>query len=523
MNLEESDKFVEKQRQTEQKKKIVLASIVLCAILVVLLVIMIIYIQYQDSLQLKVFVDGTQVSIKDNLLYEENDVTYINVKSLAEIMGYTYTKGEYKKYNEDINSCYIRNDLEIVAMTVGSDIFTKYIDVVSTSNVLTPEGPFGMELQVISENGESNTYMLKNPMKLVDNEIYMPFDKITDVFNVAVNNSEKNRIRIYTLPALFKNAMEVAATLEYSTISGVYENIRAIPYGLIVVGDNGIYGAIDSTSGQEVLSIKYENIEFIQNVQEFFITGDNTVGLLDREGKTIIQPTEYDEMSVLDEINQLYLVEKNNKYGVLNRKGDIVVHVDYDGIGLKKIEDFNLEDVRNPNLLHDECIVVELDSLYGLFSIDGEELLKPVYEFGYKTTSTDIAGEDSVLTIPASTGIRGLVIQFNDLYGIYDLNVKDIIIPSSCTRIYSITKAAETKYYMEFANEQIELDSYLETYNLKSEKNGSDKTEETVAEPVETEGEDANPTEPTDTTEQNPSEEQPEEGTESDDTTIVLE
>ena len=110
MNLEESDKFVEQQRKTEQKKKIVLVSIVLCAILVALLVILIIYIQYQDSLKLKMYVDGQQVKITSNMLKQDGDTSYVNIKTFSEMLGYTYTKGEYKKYNENIDSCYIKNN-----------------------------------------------------------------------------------------------------------------------------------------------------------------------------------------------------------------------------------------------------------------------------------------------------------------------------------------------------------------------------------------------------------------------------
>lgn len=484
MNLEESDKFVEEQRQTEQKKKIVLASIILCAILVALLLIMIIYIQYQDSLKLKMYIDGTQVEFGSNMFYSENNVTYFNLKSMADLMGYTYTKGEYKKYNENIDSCYIKNDLEVVAFTADEKSFTKYIDVNTESPLLQPEGPYGIEMQILSNNGDSNTFTLENPAKLIENDIYVPFDKIRDIFNVGVNTNTENRIRLYTLPVLFKDALQTAAKLEYSTVSGAYENIRALPYGLIVVGNNGEYGVIDN-AGSIILSVKYENLQFIQNVNEFFMRAENTVGLLDSKGNTIIAPMEYDDMSVLDEVEQLYLVKKDGKYGVLNRKGEIVVHVDYDRIGLNKIEDYDIEDMRNPYLLHDSAIVVEMDGKYGLFSIEGKELLKTVYEdMGYKTTSTDVAGEKSVLLLPKSTGIKGVVVKFNGMYGIYDINAESLIIPCTCTRIYSITKAGTTTYYMEFGAEQIELDGYLTYYELKTEgvpkKNKVDDNTNTV-------------------------------------------
>lgn len=495
MNLEESDKFAERQRQTEKKKKVVLLSIVLCAILVALLIILIIFIQYQDSLELKMFVDGEQKPISNNLFVSQDNVNYVNIKQFSEMLGYTYTKGEYQKYNENEESCYINNDLEVVAMTADSPTMTKYIEVKPDTAVTSAAGPYGLEIQVKSENGKFNTFKLDQPVKTINNELYLPFDLLKDVYNVSVNTSEKNRIRIYTLPVLFQSAVKTAGSLGYGTISGIYENIRAIPYNLIVVGNSGLYGVVDvSQNNKEILSVKYENLEFIQNSQEFFMSADSTVGLLDRNGKTIIKPMEYDEISILDEVKQLYLVKKDGKYGVLNRKGDVVVHVDYDRIGLKNINDYgnNVEKVRNTNLLFDECIIVGANSKYGLFDITGKELLKTNYEtFGYATTSADTSGEASVLIIPEELGIKGIVVCYDGLYGIYDVNVKNLIIPCACSRIYSITRAGTTTYYMEFNGEQMELNNYLVTYNLKSigkpvttqtVETSSDNTEETETE-----------------------------------------
>lgn len=490
MNLEESDKFVERQRKTEQKKKIVLISIVLCAILTALLIVMIIYIQYQDSLKLKMYIDGNEIVITENLFRQENDVTYVRVKSFSDLLGYTYTKGEYKKYNEDENSCYIKNNLEVVAMTAEKNTLVKYINIVEGAPELTAEGPYKMDMRVESQNGESNAFVLKNPVKVIDNELYLPFEYLTDVYNVMVDTSTSNRIQIYTLPTLFQRAMTIASKLGYSTISGVYENIRAIPYGLVVVGDNGIFGVID-LAGHQILSIKYENLEFVQNAQEFFIRAENTVGLLDKTGKTIIKPTAYDDISILDEIEQLYLVEKDNKYGVLNRDGEIVIHVDYDRIGLKNIEDFELDNLRNKNLLFDKCIVVELDYTYGLYDITGKELLKSVYEeFGYLS---EISGEDSLLLIPEELGISGLVIKFNGLYGVYDTKTEQVVLPAVYSKIYSITKAGQTNYYAQFGEEQFNLKDILQSLEvnvgdeeLPQEENGEEgQIEENATEDME--------------------------------------
>ena len=316
MNLEESDKFAQKQAQNEQKKKFVLMSIIGCGILIALLIVMIIYIQYQDALQLKIYIDGTQISFSDKFLKQENGTNYVSIRELSDLLGYTYTKGEYKKYNENADSCYIKNNLEIVAMTAEKSTLTKYIEVIEGAPELTLEGPYGIEMTVEAQNGASNTFVLEKPVKQINGELYLPFEYVIDVYNMTIDTSVKNRIRMYTLPTLFQSAKQLAAKLEYGTISGVYENIRAIPYGLVVVGDNGIFGVID-LKGQEILSVKYEHLSFLQNTEEFFMRAENTVGLLDKTGSTIIKPMDYDNMSILDEIEELYLVEKNRKYGVV--------------------------------------------------------------------------------------------------------------------------------------------------------------------------------------------------------------
>ncbi len=482
MNLEESDKFAQKQAQNEQKKKFVLMSIIGCGILIALLIVMIIYIQYQDALQLKIYIDGTQISFSDKFLKQENGTNYVSIRELSDLLGYTYTKGEYKKYNENADSCYIKNNLEIVAMTAEKSTLTKYIEVIEGAPELTLEGPYGIEMTVEAQNGASNTFVLEKPVKQINGELYLPFEYVIDVYNMTIDTSVKNRIRMYTLPTLFQSAKQLAAKLEYGTISGVYENIRAIPYGLVVVGDNGIFGVID-LKGQEILSVKYEHLSFLQNTEEFFMRAENTVGLLDKTGSTIIKPMDYDNMSILDEIEELYLVEKNRKYGVVNRDGEVVIHVDYDRIGLKNIDDFKISTLRNDYLLFDKCIVAELDGKLGLYDIKGKELLKPVYEgFGYLS---DVSGEDSVLLIPKEVGFNGLVINFDGRYAIYDVDREIIAAPAVYNKIYSVTKAGATTYYADFNGEQLLLKGVLEALAAEEAASRQEDVDNDTEEPEE--------------------------------------
>lgn len=169
--------------------------------------------------------------------------------------------------------------------------------------------------------------------------------------------------------------------------------------------------------------------------------------------------------------------------GVLNRIGKVVIYSDYDEIGFNDMSKYTIEqEIRNNKLLYDECIPVKKEGKYGLFDLEGNELLPVSYDdLGYIKTSKDKNGETSTLIIPTYVGIKGIVVKYDQSYGIYDVNKKEIIIPCVCTRIYSVNKLGKTTYYVEYNGEQIELSSYLEQNNLKSvtedEKNIEEDTD----------------------------------------------
>ena len=218
--------------------------------------------------------------------------------------------------------------------------------------------------------------------------------------------------------------------------------------------------------------------------------------MLSSNGQEIITPTEYDDISVLNAEKQLYLVERNGKYGVLNRQGDVVIHAEYDQIGLEDengtfAESEFAETIEDPVILFDTCIPVKQGAKYGLFDIEGNELAKTVYDgLGYSmeetqssssssnNTNTNI-GEAGVLILPESTGIQGIVINQNGGYGVYDVLARRIIVPTVCSRIYSVTRAGVTNYYMEFNGMQLEVAEYMINNNLVSVKEENNLAENT--------------------------------------------
>ena len=467
MNLEQSNSFMEEEAKKDRKKRTVIISIVICSLLVVLLFFCIIAIQYQDAQKLKMFINGIEVGIPSTLYKQIDGVTYVNVREMGAMLEYTYTQGEYNQYNEDETSCYLSNDFEIVTFTAEESSFVKYAE---TTNQKLKIGE-NIEVSVKSANGLAQKYSLQSPIKLIDGSIYAPFEALPDMFNAQADLSEQNRIKISNFERVITRAQKTVGKLGYTSISGDYENFKAMLYGLAVVGGDGTdYGVVSLTDGKEVIGLKYEDITFIPNLRDFQIKAGNTVGIFASDGSTVIKPKEYDEISVYDEEHQLYLVKHEGKYGILNRLGEIIIHTDYDQIGYNVSEN-NQASNAEYKIIFDKCIPVKDGTKYGLYSIEGTELLACVYDELGSTLSMETAqssNEKPVFEIPPELGIKGIIINQNGMYGVFDITSETIIIPCVCTRVYSITKAAQTTYYLEYNGEQINLDQYLEANNLKN-------------------------------------------------------
>ena len=494
MNLEESDIFKEKIEKNARHKKSLILSIIICILLIILFTILIIYIKYEDSRTLKLFIDKTQVSIPNNLYIDNDGRKYLNLTVMADLLGYEYNKGEYEEYNLNDDSCYIKNDFEVVAITCGENKYDKYIimsggEQINDTSVTTK-----------LENGYSEEFAIDEPAELIEGNIYVSEEYISKMFNLSVKWQEY-RIYFYTLNYQVANAQKDIVKYNYEQLSGDYENLRAIVDGLAIVGNNSNgFGVIQLSDGKELVTTKYSAIKYIQNTGEFYVTTENkTMGLLDSSGEVIIPPTDYENISLLDEVNQLYLVEKDGEYGVLNRNGEIVIYPENDAIGYD-VSNYNAE-MENELLWFDKAIPVQKNGKFGLYNKSGEdEILLPVnYEgFGYLSPEAKSSGnQQSVLIIPESVGIEGIVIKYNDLYGIYDINEERIILTCVFSKIYSITKSGETTYYAEYNGEELNLKEYIEELglnNVSSKKTSSKenkKTENVEAEDVDLEDNDS--------------------------------
>ena len=135
------------------------------------------------------------------------------------------------------------------------------------------------------------------------------------------------------------------------------------------------------------------------------------MGIIGSDGITKVR-LEYDAIKELDKNLGLYLVTSNNKQGVVNNNGKIIVYQDYDQIGLPNtINDTN---VTNKYILLENCIPVERNGKWGLIDINGNELTPVQYDgFGCDADTSDSRYAD-VLIIPE---LNGIVVELDEVNG----------------------------------------------------------------------------------------------------------
>ena len=147
--------------------------------------------------------------------------------------------------NEDLDASHENTFFQLEGMVIDKNI--------SISNLIwTMEGLlkeiFKTELPVIIEN----------------ESLYIPLDIVNTVCNANINLTKKS-LTISSIDKLVESCLQIASRLGYSMLSSTYENVRAIPNNMLVVGDGSKYGVISLIDGKNILGVKYDDIIYIQN------------------------------------------------------------------------------------------------------------------------------------------------------------------------------------------------------------------------------------------------------------------
>lgn len=460
---------------------------IVCVVLIIVLAVLIMYYQNKDAHTFKLFINDTQMQYSEGFYYtDENGNTYVRAKDIANYIGWAYQNGEYGSFTEDVNSGYVSNQYEASSFVVNSNILKKYINV--TAEVYKNEA--GEEIQPYQTNSENNTLETTTlELPIVSNdagEVYFPLKSLADICCCSVNYENPYRMYIYNQEFLINLAQTNAAQFGYQNISGIYENMRLLGHGQMVVSNGSLYGVVNLYDGHNVIGLKYTDMVFASNVKEFFVktnvNDEESIGIINMDGNQVVPPKNYSNIQVLSDELGLYLVEKDSKYGILNRSGEVIVHCEYDSIGLPEdlLENFEFTVEDNKYLLFNNTIIVEEDGKYGLYNLEGDQTVPTSFVgFGYLTSDdkNSVKNSEDVLTIEledlklidGTTRNVKAIIMGQDVdgvtkYGVYDAESEKLILPAIYDRIYSVTSKGQTEYYIEFQNQKAKFSDQLSQF-----------------------------------------------------------
>lgn len=450
MNIIE-ESFQEKQKKDKTKliKRIILVVIIILVLAIIGIAITMVYL---DKAKLRVYVDGKiNDEVKNLLVIQEDGKVYIPIKEIAPYIGYESYNGDYRDKSEDKSRCYIQCEDEVANFTLNSNKIYK----LSTKSK--------------SNTGEDYDYFYADePIKAMNGILYTDTVGFEEAFNTVFNyDRNNNRIQIYTMPYLIQSYTNSVLDFGYSKIDDDFENQKAILESMLIVqrDGSGTIGVINCDTGDVLIEPKYDDIQYLQDTNDFLVTSNKKVGILSNSGELKVQLL-YDSLELMDSDAGLYLAERDGKYGVIDTNGSIKIHLEYDEIGAD-ITRFTNNDIKNKFILADNLIPVKKDKLWGFFDKTGKQLVDFKYEsFGYIASNNRDAM--NLLVIPEYNMI---VAKRDGKYALVNSEGEEKV-PNILDDAYMTISSGVTYYYMTYNDKRYDIEDYLDAVGVEKIEEG---------------------------------------------------
>ena len=413
------------------------------------------YLVYLQNATLRVYLNGaTNEQLKQLLVIEEDGTVYFPIKDVASHLGYESYNGDYTDKSEVQNKCYIQSEYEVANFSLYSNEVSK-LD--------------------LTENNGNYEYVYSNlPVKAINGVLYAPSEMVEEAFNVSFEyNQDNNRIYIYTLPYLANSYATRVLDYGYTAASETFNNQKAILQNMIIVQKNeSTYGVID-LEGNTILEAKYAQVTYIPEVGDFLVEDNDKIGVISKTAETKI-PTMYDSIELIDQEAGLYVVEDEGKYGVLDLNGRTRIYAEYDEIGVD-ISRFSQNGIKNKYLLADTLIPVKQGNLWGLFDTNGNQLVDFEYDsFGYIASSNKNA--INLLVIPD----YNVIVACKDRkYTLLNTSGEQLFSAVIADDIYMQISGGEKHYYITVNNNTIDAEAYLDQIGVTPESEINNTTNTT--------------------------------------------
>ncbi len=101
----------EKKEKENKGRKIIIGALILSVILIILVLILILVLEQKENDKIKLIVDGEKKTFNEELMVTDpnSNISYFSISQVANLVGYNYFNGEYKKYSEDKTKCYVES------------------------------------------------------------------------------------------------------------------------------------------------------------------------------------------------------------------------------------------------------------------------------------------------------------------------------------------------------------------------------------------------------------------------------
>lgn len=445
--------YEQREREENKSKTITRVLIISMVLLVIIMAVLFYFIVELSSNRFSSSIDGQAINASADLFIIENGKVYVSIEDISKLLSYEYHRGEYKSDLEDDNKGYVISKDETASFFLNSNKISK----------VKP-----------GSNDDYDTYTISEPVKKVNNKMYILSEGIERAFNVAFEyNQEKNTVAIYTIPYLIQQWSPKIIAKGYELASDSdFNNNKTVLNGMFIVKMGNQVGVIN-TEMKEVIVPRYNKIQFVESTKEFFVTNSSgKVGIIQETGITKIN-TLYDEIKVLDKESGLYVIKTDNKFGVINNSGANIIYPEYEQIGINTSQ-FKNDDIDNQYLLFNNAIPVKYLNKWGLFDKTGQKILDIVYDALGCTNST-VSGKatGNVLLI---NDYEAIVVQRDKLYGVVNSQGKELI-PCALTSVYTTIQSGIKDYYMVYGEQTIDVIDWL-SENVK--KNTSTTNNETT-------------------------------------------
>ena len=196
---------------------------------------------------------------------------------------------------------------------------------------------------------------------------------------------------------------------------------------VLKVEKDGKYGLIDFT-GKEVISIEYDEISVIDGIENSFkVKKDDKYGIVDSDGKVVVEP-QYADIDILGKDNKSGFIFKNDsgKYGIIDYSNNIVLEANYDGIEKVYGNDMYVVTVsgkqRLVNKAGEDVLTTGFDSIKQILSNQTNSVIYvKSSKYGVMNTSGEVLVNASYDDLKeAKSGI--LIAKQNGKYGIINIS-----------------------------------------------------------------------------------------------------